>query len=120
MTAKIITAVVTELVLVGGGGTIFFVLPQIDEFNSPLLITTVNPVMRIRNVSLTVSFFVVAGLLWCIYPQSKTAIRYYNSFWKKNVTKLNTINEMRRKSKVLEKKTKRKQSEDAKQLLEDY
>lgn len=60
-------------------------LVQVESLR-PFVFYTVNPLTKIRNISLVVACFLIGGVLWTVHPQSRTAVRYHDSKWKENVT----------------------------------
>ncbi len=83
--SKILAIAIAEVILLGGGISLIMSAMGVIEMKT-FLFAHGNPVNQTRNFVLVGMYFLLTCTLWCVYPQSKSAVRFQKSNWKKTIT----------------------------------
>ena len=89
--SRVISIIAAEFALVGTSIALLVNVLRMKPTSIPFSLhhvsfNIVNPLTRSRNIVILIAFIVISPFIWCVYPQSTSAVRYKDSKWKKEVT----------------------------------
>ena len=83
--SKILAIAIAEFTLLGSGISILLSATGVNEIKT-FLYAYGNPIVQTRNFFLIGMYFLLVCTLWCVYPQSKSVVRFEKCNWKKTIT----------------------------------
>ena len=84
LASHIATAVVAEFLFLGAGVVAVVLVFKVDSLSS-ITIEQADPLRQMTIIFCFVFYFFASSFVWCIYPQTKTAVRFQNSVWKQKL-----------------------------------
>lgn len=86
----IVVSIILEVCFIGIGLMallVFLLVPSIYE----VTFATANPMTRLAVIFGFIMYFMMAGFLWCIYPQTNVPVRFLTAVWKARNKFLNLV-----------------------------
>ena len=82
--SHIVVAIVAEFLFLGAGLVVLIVILKVNSL-SVITFSQADPMKQITIIICFVFYFLASSFIWCIYPQTKTPIRFQNSVWKQKI-----------------------------------
>ncbi len=82
--SHIVVAVIAEFLYLGAGIVVLVLLLKVDSLNV-ITFSQADPMKQLTIILCFLFYFLASSFIWCIYPQTKTPIRFQRSVWKQKI-----------------------------------